>query len=148
MYSVFKISLCSQLVTVTLFSCAYMVPLHAAGVSWKLLNTTGLIGSLASFAYWTPSTVNAVNRWGFIDAIKSTHIPRLCIDAICVAAGCYGMRAPMALHIACLLGSTASLATWAPVMATHQNEFLYIARGIIDTTQMALAVHRIFYKIV
>jgi hypothetical protein len=128
-----------KLVVLLLFSCSQATAMTSG---WKLLNNFGALGSLGSFMLWTPQTLSMIDRYGFAAAIKSTHIPRLVVDAACVAAAHYKMRTPVALNTLCLLGSAASLAFWAPAICTNLYKPFYVARGVIDMVQMILAARR------
>lgn len=124
-----------------------MADLRAADINpWRALNAMGLVSSLGSFACFVPITVNMVNRYGFQEAWKTTHIPRLIIDSACVAAACYGTQAPTFLNIACLLGSIGSFAQWTPVILANPHRYYGLRLGI-DALQALLAVHKIVPKI-
>lgn len=121
--------------------------LRAADIHpWRALNVAGLTGSLVSFACFVPITVNIVNRFGFKEGWKTTHIPRLIIDSACVAAACYGIHAPTLLNIACLLGSVGSFAQWTPVAIANPHRYYGLRLGI-DALQALLAAHKIVPKI-
>jgi H+/gluconate symporter-like permease len=47
------------------------------------------LGALASFMFWLPGTVGAVQQYGVMGAIGTTHIPRLSIDLLTMATGIY-----------------------------------------------------------
>jgi len=52
----------------------------------KTLYGTVIIGAAASFIFWLPGTMQTVERHGISGAIASTHIPRLAIDVLAIAA--------------------------------------------------------------
>jgi hypothetical protein len=107
---------------------------------WRRLNQAGRIGSAMSFGYWLPSTMTQITTRGLWGAVDSTHIPRLAIDAICVASSHY--KDSDALNWATLVGSTASLMFWAPA-AIACPEPIILSRVALDTLQMGLALHRL-----
>ncbi len=52
----------------------------------KALYGTVMIGAVISALIWLPGTLDTINKYGVEAAIKSTHIPRVALDGLTVAA--------------------------------------------------------------
>jgi hypothetical protein len=116
---------------------------NVAGPALRVLNGVGAVGSLASFAFWMRPTLAFIQHNGFLGAVASTHIPRLAVDATCVAASAYGSGGSQALNIMGLLGSTASLVSWGPYIVANANDPFFLARAVIDLAQIGLCASRL-----
>lgn len=52
---------------------------------------TVLVGAMLSFVFWLPETSRVIEVYGFGGAILSTHIPRISIDLLTIAACINGL---------------------------------------------------------
>lgn len=107
----------------------------------KHLNQIARIGSAISIGYWLPDTINAIERFGLLNATRATYTLRLGIDAACIAAS--HNKDSIALNIIALLGSAASLAFWTPVALAYPD-LIMLSRIGLDATQIGLCAQRLY----
>lgn len=149
MKTVHKQSFIAGSIMLVLLSFAQYSPMYSSQnpleetAAEEIADGAGLIGSLASFGYWTPIILNKIHSTGVLATLNSGHLPRLAIDAACVTSSACGNKSSFALNIACLLGSTASLAVWGPMILANINNPLILARGFIDGLQIILALRKL-----
>jgi hypothetical protein len=116
--------------------CSFQMSIvHASENFWSTVTIFGCIGSVASLAY----------------SIPTTNVARAGLDAACVTAAIsdfisddYLNYFTGALNLGCLVGSAYSLLLWTPIIMHNVYNPLYVARALIDITQISLVGKRLY----
>lgn len=58
----------------------------------KGLYAAAAVGSVVSIRFWLPETLRAIQKWGVLGAIRTTHIPRIALDVAVVGLCVQGFR--------------------------------------------------------
>lgn len=59
---------------------------HKPKPEGKVLYTTVLVGAVISLVLWLPEAEKAINKFGVLGAVATTHIPRVGLDILTIAA--------------------------------------------------------------